>query len=136
MSALFTWKPSYSVGIGKIDGQHKKLVSMLNDLYDALEHGEGANAADKIFGDLVAYTVYHFGEEEQLMQEHNYPGAVPHKNEHEALTRRVLEFKKSHDAGRVSIPVSLATFLQDWLKHHIQSTDHKLGEYLNTQGVH
>lgn len=136
MSEIFRWQSSYSVQVDVLDAQHRHLIALLNDLREAVDSGQGASAADQIFKQLVAYTKYHFGEEERLMAKHDFPGLAAHKLEHDLLTRRVLLFKKSYDEGNTSlIPMSLLIFLQDWLKGHILGTDKQYSEFLNRQGV-
>ena len=34
--AFFTWNNSYSVGVRQFDGEHQKLFSIMNDLYDGM----------------------------------------------------------------------------------------------------
>lgn len=137
MQEQFQWQPAYSVNVGVLDKQHQRLISLLQGLQAAVNRGDGPTAADRVFKELIAYTKYHFGEEERLMEQYGFPGLAEHRFEHEVLTRRVLLFKESYDKGRVSlIPTSLLAFLQDWLKRHILVTDKKYSEFLNSHGVH
>jgi hemerythrin len=36
---LMTWTPKLSVGVAVLDEDHKKLVGMVNELYDAMQAG-------------------------------------------------------------------------------------------------
>jgi len=38
--AMVTWNDNLSVNVGEIDLQHKKLVAMINELYDAMKVGK------------------------------------------------------------------------------------------------
>jgi hemerythrin len=132
----FGWKASYSVQNTTMDAQHKKLISILDDLHRAIESGQKTSLLDRTFQDLIAYTKYHFKTEELLMEQQQYPGMADHKFEHQVLTRRVELFKQSYEAGKVAlIPMSLLIFLQEWLTKHILGTDKKLGEYLRLRGL-
>jgi hemerythrin len=51
------------------------------------------------------------------------------------LTEKVLAFKKDFEAGIVSITPDLMKFRQNWLTNHIQTVDHKYGDFLNAKGV-
>ena len=33
------WKPEYELGIASIDGQHRKIIDIINDLSDAIVNG-------------------------------------------------------------------------------------------------
>jgi hemerythrin len=39
--AYLNWTPDLSVGIDRIDQQHKKIVALLNELYEASRPGRG-----------------------------------------------------------------------------------------------
>lgn len=57
---IMGWSASLGVGVGSIDEQHKKLVSLVNELYDAMIVGRGKAVLGRIFTDVIDYTVYHF----------------------------------------------------------------------------
>jgi len=56
----FRWNEKYSVGIAEIDAQHRHLVKMVNDLYEAMYAGQGREALGKILSGLIRYTQTHF----------------------------------------------------------------------------
>jgi len=70
--AIFIWDDSYKTGVNNIDEQHKKLVDLLNQLDENLNIGGDTHALIKLLDELVAYTEYHFKEEEKFMQSHAY----------------------------------------------------------------
>ena len=58
--AFMDWNASLSVAIAGIDEQHKKLVSMINELNDAMKVGKSKEGLQKILGGLIDYTASHF----------------------------------------------------------------------------
>ena len=132
--AVFEWNESYSVKVGILDAQHKKLFQIVQELQDAMKAGHGKDKASDVLRRLIEYTVYHFSAEEKLMENHAYPTLAEHRAEHKALTDKVIQFKKDYEAGNGSI-LPLMTFLQDWLKHHILTVDQKYSGFMNTHGV-
>lgn len=56
--AFIHWNADMETGISKIDEQHKKLVHLLNDLFDAMNSGKGKDALGIILHDLVEYTKF------------------------------------------------------------------------------
>src|SRR5271166_7079344 len=116
----FEWKDSYSVKVVALDNQHKKLFATAEELNNAMLAGHGKEKAGDILRRLIEYTVNHFVNEERMMERHGYPTLPSHRAEHQALTDKVLAFKREYDAGNASIP-ELMAFLDDWLKHHIQN---------------
>ena len=61
----FEWKDSYSVKVGALDNQHKKLFATAEELHKAMLSGHGSDKAGEVFGRLIDYTVNHFAAEEK-----------------------------------------------------------------------
>ena len=127
---LLNWRDDFSVGVNSIDVQHKKLVSLLNDLNEAMKDGRGNDALGKVFRDLVLYTKTHFSFEERLMETHGYPDFKNHKGEHDELTGTVKELYENFQGGKTMLSVKVMNFLKEWLSHHILKIDRKLGAFL------
>jgi hemerythrin len=130
--AFFVWTDKYSVGIQQIDDQHKRLVELVNDLYEAMTAGRGSEVLGTVFNNLLVYTRTHFAEEETLMQQCGFPGFSEHKQLHERLTQQVIDLGEQFRDGRNSLTVPVATFLKDWLVKHIQGTDKKYVPFLKS----
>jgi hemerythrin len=125
--ALLDWNPSLSVEVAEMDAEHKKLVSLVNALNDAMKAGKAKDEMDKIFNELARYTQSHFASEERYMQRVGYPGLDKQKAEHKALLQQVTAFKADYDAGKAMVTVKLMGFLRDWVRNHIQKSDKEYG---------
>lgn len=133
---LMEWSPKLSVGINQFDGEHQKLVGMVNDLFDAVGAGKGKERLGTILDGLISYTQSHFLAEEKLMKLHAYPNFTAHKAEHDALTKQVLEVQAKFRAGATAaLSVEVMNFLKNWLIKHIMGTDKGYGPHLNGKGV-
>ncbi len=132
---LMRWDSSLQLGIGEIDGQHKQLVAMINDLHRAMRQRQTMTILGDILERLVSYTVYHFGNEEKLFQQHGYPEYDQHKKAHENLVSKVKEIKTKINRGDATISMELMDFLTDWLTTHIKGTDRKYVPFLQGKGV-
>jgi hemerythrin len=132
---LITWTKAFSVGVTEIDGQHQKLVLLINDLHDAMRAGNGSAVIGPLLGSLIDYTVYHFGTEERLFRETNYPDAKEHVIEHKALTHEVLKTKARFDAGEPVVTIDLMDFLRRWLSDHIKGMDKRYTAYFHSKGI-
>lgn len=132
---LMTWNNTLSVGVIEMDLQHKRLIDMLNQLFDAMSTGQGAEVLKPVLGGLVQYTVTHFANEERYMKQFNYPDFARHKEEHDALTQKANELKNRLDKGQSMLSVETLTFLKTWLNTHIQGTDKKYSEFFNQNGL-
>ncbi|MEO5356308.1 MAG: bacteriohemerythrin [Nitrospirae bacterium YQR-1] len=132
---LITWTDNLSVHVREFDDQHKKLIQIINDLFDAVTARKGKEALEPVLTELIEYTKYHFINEENLLAKHGYPYAAIHKQEHDDLTQKVMSFEAQFKAGRAMVDLLLMNFLKDWLTKHILGTDKKYSEFLNSKGV-
>ncbi len=124
------WSDKLITGVREADEQHKKLVSLINELYDAMKQGKGIEVIDKTLDELVRYAGYHFTTEETLMSKYGYPELASHKREHEAFKAKIKEFLEKKAKGEATLTMEVMTFLKDWLVKHIMGTDKKYGPFL------
>ena len=126
-----TWNNSFSVGFDPIDDQHKVLVTMINELFQACE--QGVLEADMAFMEIIKraldYAETHFANEEDLLYEANYPYLDEQKEQHEAFVAEVQKTIEEFEAGNIE-PIYLARFLKNWLLNHIAVFDKKYTPYL------
>jgi hemerythrin-like metal-binding protein len=120
---LFVWKPSYATGIDQIDEDHKQLVKLINDLYEAMQDGSGGALLLPIFSALKHYTEAHFAKEERYMIACDAPEQAKHIQEHEQMVKSLVDLEKRHRQGEAAISLQTLTFLRDWLKNHICAVD-------------
>jgi hemerythrin len=130
-----TWDDSYSVGFQPIDDQHKQLVKMTNELFDACK--QGVLAADMAFLQIIqkalGYAETHFADEEGYLREVNYPHLDEQEEQHEAFVAEVQKSIEEFEAGNIE-PIYLARFLKKWLLNHIAVFDKRYAPYLAETG--
>ena len=132
---LLDWKEEYSVGIEDIDRQHKKLISIINQLKKAMLEGNDREAMSRTFFELVKYTIYHFTTEEEYFDQYSYPKKEDHKNQHNKFVREVYDLQGKFDSGEDISASELMNFLHDWWNNHIICSDKKYEPFLKSQGV-
>ena len=124
--AQFSLTDDLYTGSSLIDRDHRKLVTLVNGLFEAMEREQGDGRLSKAMKDLIAYAGKHFGREEAEMERIQYVASLAHKAEHAKLLRQLAELKEMLDAGgRINIP-AVADFLSEWLRDHILAADMKL----------
>jgi hemerythrin len=132
---LITWDDSYSVNVEEIDLQHKKLISLINDLDEGMKSGKSKNILESIISELINYTKYHFDTEEKFFKEFNYPEAQMHEKEHNEFVKQIAEFHEQYENGKTLLSVDLMMFLKKWLTEHIKGTDQKYSAFFNEHGL-
>ena len=132
---LIVWNDNLSVNVAEIDMQHKKLVTMINELNDAMKAMKTKEVLGKIIQGLLNYTATHFATEERYFKQYNYPGAPTHIQEHQIFVKKVTDFKKGFDENKFMLSMEIINFLKNWLIKHIQGTDKKYTEFFHQHGL-
>ncbi len=127
---MLEWKPEYSVGVPRIDTQHRKLFEYFNELEQAMRQGKGRDVLGRVLRNLVAYTGEHFATEEDLMRRTTFPELAQHKAAHDAFVEQALSFQRRYEAGEVGLTVELISSLTDWVRNHVLGMDQRYGPHL------
>ncbi|CUW38181.1 Hemerythrin-like protein [Magnetospirillum sp. XM-1] len=121
--AYLQWTENLSVGVARMDEHHKKLVDLINRVFDAMS-GDAASTVDGVLAELLDYTRYHFAEEEKLLAACSFPDLEEHQAVHRAMVKEVLEMRARHLDNPASVTASeTLDFLSKWLMRHIIGKD-------------
>ena len=119
--AHISWNTNFDTGIEVIDFQHRKIVSMINDL--RIPSGDSEHAVvNDILNRMREYVVEHFTFEEELMYAADYLYTEAHIKLHQRFLARLDAMTKKNKSGELIIE-ELAEFLGTWLTHHIGHED-------------
>lgn len=127
---FFRWSDSLSVGVPRMDDQHRVLLRLINRVADLGASGASGSAIRTILGQLVEYTRFHFADEEKLMETHGFPGLAGHHEIHERFVAEAVEMVRRLGDGESFDAGELLRVLRDWLVRHIQGTDKVYGEHV------
>ena len=125
MAVKFEWNESYELGISEIDLQHKKLISISNELYDVATKDD-VNlklTMSKILKNLTDYTVYHFTSEEDFMKKYGYEGVPMHKIAHDNFVAEVTQQIKKLDSSSKEAVLLFYDYIANWILTHIAKAD-------------
>lgn len=128
-----TWSNDLAVGNTFIDGDHQKLIDMVNRLHEVMQEGRGKDVLGKVLNNLITYTKEHFRREEDLMQRIGYAGRAAHLHEHEKLLQQVMDLQEKFESGTATLSIQVLHFLRDWLINHIGKSDKALAEVVRTE---
>ena len=135
-SETLVWTDALLTGVAEVDLQHRILVDTLIEARTQFNRGTSGPAFERVSRDLLAYAIYHFATEEQLMQRHGYAAAAPeaaarHLAQHRYFSERVVALRTAEHRGEPGASPALLAFLEDWLVNHILTTDKALGQFIN-----
>jgi hemerythrin len=132
---IIEWSDRYLIGVPQIDKHHQHLFFLLNKTYDDFFSPTPTHDLESLFDELVDYATYHFAAEEQLMQNHLFPGLEMHRQEHVKFSQRVVEMSRDSNAGKKGLSLEILSFLHTWLSAHILSSDAEIGRFLAIAGT-
>lgn len=119
------WRDSYSTGVKQFDDEHLKIVQLINAMFEAVRDKATESQINEILEELIAYTGYHFENEEKAMAEANFEELEQHRLEHEKLKSETLKFEKLLEDDLNNGTKKLYRFLREWLTEHILESDMK-----------
>lgn len=123
---LLQWTDEFTVNVPHLDEQHRKLVYVLNSLYDALQTGQQPETLQSLLAQLTQYTVTHFAAEEKHMEEQSLTDLAEHAAEHKRIAQQMQELKLRVDHGETErLTPDLLAYFCEWLRSHIQIVDRK-----------
>ncbi len=120
------------VGFKEMDDQHRELVRLVNELNAAIRAKEDSANIALRFSGLVEFTKFHFATEHQYMERFRFPGKKAHDMAHGRLLMDISHFNAMINRGG---DLFVLQSIKDWLLHHIQAEDKKLGEFLSQQAT-
>ncbi len=119
------WNESLSVGIAEIDDQHRKWISLINELHDVLMgYNEGETLTpETCLQAMLDYGDYHLSFEEDLLEKAGYPLFEKHRREHDRFRRQIETALLAEREGHRLLHSEVMNLLTSWLQDHIMASD-------------
>ena len=130
------WKKEMSVGINMFDDEHKKLIDIFNNLHEAITHGQAKHTMSTILAEMTDYATTHFLHEEEVFRKYDYPDLDEHVLEHDHFREELIGFREKQLKGDFDFGIPVFHLLISWIRNHIQRSDKKYQEYLNSKGLY
>ncbi len=132
--AFFEWDDSLSVNVKEIDGQHKRIIDMLNNLHEI--KGDSKEQIIRVISDLADYAWVHFKTEEDYFDKFNYEEKNSHKMAHQFFVEKVIEFQNNVENDEVDLVSEITEFGKNWLINHIKGIDKGYTKCFNDHGLY
>ena len=134
---MIKWDDKYSVGVSKIDEEHKKFIDIIN-IYKAIyviPHDDRTRAISEILVEIIAYAEKHFKTEETYMINFKYYDYKSHKDEHNRFSKIISNYWQELADNKFKVTDAILEHLKQWLVNHIQVTDKKYVICFNENGL-
>jgi hemerythrin len=125
---FMTWSSKYEVGIPEMDAQHKHWIELLNNFCEGLEEQNMKLHLVSLLYESINYTLYHFSEEEKLMQNIGYPALNDQKRHHTELYKKIEDLRDKIALNEPVVPKIITKELKKWFNYHILIEDKKYVE--------
>jgi len=118
-----TWNSSLLIGDPQVDKQHEELFNTWDELKSALENKD-TFALEGLRVKFLKYAVFHFSEEEALMETYRYPSSQleHHQKEHADFLLKLESYSSELE--------KFSQYLENWLIHHVKNEDGKIGTWI------
>lgn len=118
------WSEDWSVGIDVIDGEHSRILGLLDEISEIRSNRRDADQLSGIVASVSAYTAYHFRTEEAVLDAVDYPAREDHKKLHENLKKKTNQylFQILNDPQAINLD-KFHDFLKRWWENHILRED-------------
>lgn len=123
------WKAEWSSGNRLIDGEHRELLGLSNNLIDLSLVGADATAMLEAFDALIGHIQKHFGDEERVLAELVYPGLAGHALLHAKLVSESLELRAKVEAGELDHGALFDFLVDKVVVEHLVREDSQFFEY-------
>jgi len=122
---LVDWDESYSVGNGEIDDDHRRIITLLNEIHQAYETGQPAAEIAGLFDRLIEATVAHCRREESILTARDYVWLDAQRADHRLLIESLGTMRRSVEKPGTGerAAAEVGDFLLNWFMSHILEED-------------
>lgn len=117
------WGPFFRSGHPQVDDEHHKLISLSNEIIINCFNDNKYEETVKLFKELLDHVVYHFDQEEKVLEEHLYSDLENHKRIHMDLSEKAVNMYRLLEEKKIST-INVAKYIvQDVVVGHIVKSD-------------
>lgn len=132
---IFDWDKSLSLGISRMDEQHRVLFDFMGNLFEAIKQKKEKEILMRKLLDLEEHTIQHFSIEEDYFKKFNYKEKESHIIQHKAFLEDIKILKEQIYIGSISAEDLLKT-LVNWLSHHVKKIDIRYVNCFHENGLY
>ena len=129
------WRDELSVGVSALVEDHKHLLSLINELGQAVAARRGGDCVADITARLLQHVAEHFEREEAILRTAGYPGTRHHTEEHQRTTAKLKDLSVLAQQKNDVAAKTVLDFMSAWFLNHVVASDLKMRDFLRAKGV-
>jgi hemerythrin len=129
-SLFMSWKHEYSVGIEKIDNQHKDIVQLINRIYSGMKNNYKKAEIGGFLDELRAKIASHYLKEEEFLKLSGYPKQEQHQRNHDKMVKQILMMRIWNQSSPAYEDFKELRKLKDQYQNHIRYDDKKYADFI------
>lgn len=123
------------VHVHRFDEAHGQFVDVVNQIFSDYKAGTLSQNFQSVVQQLANLLHEHFKEEEELLEQHDYPGLEKHRAEHKQIIKQLQAFQTNSKPIGSYMLLELMQFLFNVITIHTKTVDAEYGPFLNSKGV-
>lgn len=127
---LIAWDEKFALGIPSVDFEHRELIDVINQAYEAMQRPGGETEVLAALGEIHDRISAHFALEERLMRERRYGGYAEHKADHERLLDEIRDIMDEYEDRAFFDEAQFAERLARWFTEHFSTHDARWHRHL------
>ena len=132
---LIEGSPDLLTSIDEIDEQHDRIISLINQLYEAFVQEKSKKEIKELLKNMTDFTSYHFSTEERYFKQFGYENTIYHTQEHKLFIDKISDFRKAYQAGKNFDTAEIMLFMKQWIENHFGETDHEFIQLFIENGL-
>ncbi|MFH1983521.1 MAG: bacteriohemerythrin [Pseudomonadota bacterium] len=129
-TAVLEWTPALSVNDDRLDRQHQLLFAIINDLADLRAKGGERRGIIDLITRMIGFSDAHFGCEDEVMLDADFPLFASHRREHQQFMERVGQFLEGYQQRTQDLTGEMMAFLQAWWLNHTAESDRRYARWI------
>jgi len=127
------WNEGMSVGIPEIDADHKRFISLIDELNHSITTRMNATGINRRLQRVIEDANRHFEQEEKLFQERQYPNAAGHLRSHNNIRNTLKSIQDSFiPYGLEAEWLDAAQVIKQILINHLLAEDMQYADYFES----
>jgi hemerythrin-like metal-binding protein len=127
------WSDEMSVGIPEIDEDHKRFISLIDELNHSITERMKATEIKKRLQHVIEDANQHFRQEEKFFRERLYPNAEGHARSHNNIRNTLKQIEDSFiPYGLEAEWLDAALIIKQILINHIITEDMQYADYFKS----